>query len=94
MDELYIIFTDEQVWPSRKACMKPNGTLRMSVGAPSRNRTGTPLRARDFKSRVSTSFTIGAARQDSSTGVPERVKSARLYAPRPAPGLWSSHRMV
>ena len=34
----------------------------MDAGARSRNRTGTPLLARDFKSRVSTSFTIRAAR--------------------------------
>ena len=33
----------------------------MCAGARSRNRTGTPFRARDFKSRVSTSFTIRAA---------------------------------
>ena len=33
---------------------------RCLAGAPSRNRTGTPARARDFKSRVSTDFTIGA----------------------------------
>jgi hypothetical protein len=36
---------------------------RMNTGARSRDRTGTPLRARDFKSRVSTSFTIRAARE-------------------------------
>ena len=34
----------------------------INAGARSRNRTGTPLLARDFKSRVSTSFTIRAAR--------------------------------
>jgi hypothetical protein len=36
---------------------------RMNSGARSRDRTGTPLLARDFKSRVSTSFTIRAARE-------------------------------
>ena len=40
----------------------------MCAGARSRNRTGTPLQAGDFKSPVSTSFTIRAARRDSSTG--------------------------
>lgn len=34
--------------------------LELLRGARNRNRTGTPLRARDFKSRVSTSFTIRA----------------------------------
>ena len=34
--------------------------LGSNLGARNRNRTGTPLRARDFKSRVSTSFTIRA----------------------------------
>jgi hypothetical protein len=53
----------------------PGGKI---VGAPSRNRTGTPLRARDFKSRVSTSFTIGAARQDSSTGVHRQGQSCKI----------------
>ena len=38
------------------------------LSARSRNRTGTPLQAGDFKSPVSTSFTIRAARRDSSTG--------------------------
>ncbi len=33
---------------------------RVGVGARSRSRTGTRLRARDFKSLVSTSFTIRA----------------------------------
>ncbi len=36
----------------------------MDTGAPSRNRTGTPAihEAADFKSAVSTNFTIGAVR--------------------------------
>src|SRR4051812_37354019 len=41
------------------------------AGARDRNRTGTPLRTRDFKSWVSTSFTTRAARPDSS------IKDAR-----------------
>ena len=32
----------------------------LKLGARSRNRTGTPVRARDFKSLVSTYFTIRA----------------------------------
>ena len=37
----------------------------MDTGAPSRNRTGTPAihEAADFKSAVSTNFTIGAVRR-------------------------------
>jgi hypothetical protein len=42
--------------------------LCLNPGAPGRNRTGMPLRARDFKSLVSTYFTTGAwcAERDSN----------------------------
>ena|GEM_PF-6804330 len=35
-------------------------TLKISGGAPSRNRTDTPLRERDFESRASTNSATGA----------------------------------
>ena len=45
---------------------------RMDTGAPSRNRTGTPAihEAADFKSAVSTNFTIGAFATQSQLGTP------------------------
>lgn len=38
----------------------------LDIGARSRNRTGTPLRAGDFKSHASTSFAIRAVARSSS----------------------------
>ena len=49
-------------------------------GARSRDRTGTPSLARDFKSRVSTSFTIRAARRILAQPDPIRVEIAILTA--------------
>jgi hypothetical protein len=56
-------------------------------GARSRNRTGTPLQAGDFKSPVSTSFTIRAARADFSTPVVDIASFATAAATAPCPCL-------
>lgn len=51
----------ESAWECvRKIREKLGGNSAYHRGAPSRNRTGTALRPTDFKSGVSTNFTIGA----------------------------------
>ena len=51
-----------------KACMKFIMQALDIYGARTRNRTGTPLRAGDFKSHASTSFAIRAVARCSRVG--------------------------
>ena len=60
-----------------------SGSLKKTVqaleidGARSRNRTGTPLRAGDFKSHASTSFAIRAVARSRDTGTVDRHQAGQ-----------------